>query len=69
MNQAATLTLPEAVSIFETPLTQKQLRAIVSALGWKPAEWRHTGRGGHPHPAYDAEQLMRLHAALLPFRR
>jgi hypothetical protein len=67
MPTAATLTLAEAAAILNPPITERQLRAIITALAWPPDEWRHTGRAGHPAAAYDATRLMRLHAALLPF--
>jgi len=67
MVAAVTLTLAEAAQVLEPPMSEAQLRRIISALGWKPAGWRRTGRSGHPFPEYDAAALMRLHAALLPF--
>ena len=60
-------TLSEAAGILNPPLTEQQLRMIIKALGWQPAGKRHTGRGGHPFDTFDAAQIMRLHAALIPF--
>lgn len=67
MPAAVTLTLAEATEILDPPLPVRQLRSIVRALGWQPAGYRHTGRAGRPAPAYSAERIMALHAALLPF--
>jgi hypothetical protein len=67
MPTAVTLTLAEAVAVLDPPMTEQQLRAIVTALGWEPAGQRHTGRAGRPAAAYDATRLMGLHAALSPF--
>ena len=65
--QAVTLTLAEAAAILDPPLTEKQLRAIITQLGWPPDGHRRTGRIGHPWPTYDAAKLLQLHAALMPF--
>ena len=67
MVQAVTLTLAEAAAILDPPMTERQLRAIITALAWQPDGHRRTGRIGHPWPAYDATRLMQLHAALVPF--
>lgn len=64
---AVTLTLAEAAAVLDPPITETQLRAIVSALRWQPDGYRHTGRAGRPAPAYNATRLMELHAALVPF--
>jgi hypothetical protein len=67
MAQAITLTLAEAAMVLDPPMTEQQLRAIVTALGWQPDSHRHTGRAGRPMAAYDATRLLQLHAALAPF--
>jgi len=67
METAVTLTLSEAAAVLNPPVTEQQLRQIVSALGWKPAGNRHTGKRGRPWPVYDAARLLELHAALVPF--
>jgi hypothetical protein len=64
---AAALTLAEAATVLNPPLTEQQLRRIITALGWQPEDWRRTGRPGHPAPCYNATRLMQLHAALVPF--
>jgi hypothetical protein len=69
MVQAVALTLAEASQVLDPPMTEQQLALIVRALGWKPDGWRATGRRGHPWPEYPAADLMRLHAALVPFLR
>ena len=66
MTQAVTLTIAEAAAILDPPVTERQLRAIITALGWKADAWRQTGRPGHPAAAYDAARIMRLHEALVP---
>ena len=60
-------TLSEAAQVLNPPLSERQLRAIVSALGWQPDGHRHTGRRGHPHPTYNVTRVLELHAALVPF--
>ena len=67
MTTAVTLTLSEAAAILSPPIPETQLRAIITALGWKPATWRPRHGRGHPWPEYDATQILKLHAALLPF--
>ena len=67
METAVTLTLGEAAAVLNPPVTEQQLRQIVSALGWKPAGNRHIGKRGRPWPVYDATRLLELHAALVPF--
>ena len=69
MRPAVPLTLAEACTLLEPPITETQLRDIVTALRWKPAGWRPTGRPGHPWPVYEAADLMKLHAAIVPFLR
>lgn len=64
---AVALTLAEAAAVLDPPITERQLRAIIRELGWKPETHRHTGCAGRPAPAYDATRLLRLHAALVPF--
>jgi len=48
-------------------MTERQLRAIITALAWQPSGHQHTGRSGRPAARYDATRLMLLHAALAPF--
>lgn len=67
MAAAVGLTLAEAATVLEPAISEQQLRAIVRALGWQPADYRHTGRAGRPAPCYDAQAIMRLHEALTPF--
>jgi len=64
---AVTLTITEACTVLEPPMTAVQLRAIVTALGWPADDVRHTGRAGRPTPAYNATRLIGLHAALTPY--
>jgi hypothetical protein len=67
METAVALTLSEAAAILDPPMSADQLRAIVTALGWKPAGNRHTGKRGRPWPVYDAGELLKLHAAIAPW--
>ena len=67
MATALAFTLAEAVEVLDPHMTEQQLRAIVTALGWQPDSHRHTGRAGRPTAAYDATRLMQLHAAVAPF--
>jgi hypothetical protein len=60
-------TLAEACEVLEPKWTEPQLRAVIRALGWQPAGKRYTGKGGHPFDTWDMAQVMRLHAALVPF--
>jgi len=65
--ETVALTLAEAAEVLDPPMTADQLRQIIGALGWKPAGNRHTGQRGRPFPVYNAEELLKLHAALVPF--
>lgn len=67
MPAAVTLTLAEAATLLDPPVTEQQLRQIVTALGWKPSGWRRRETRGHPFPEYDAAEILKLHAALVPF--
>lgn len=66
---AAALTLAEAAQVLDPPVTERQLRLIVAALRGSvhPVGVRRTGRQGKPVCTYDAETLMRLHAAVAPW--
>jgi hypothetical protein len=67
MADRLTFTIAEACSILHPPMAEPQLRAIITALHWQPAGWRHTGKPGHPHPVYHAKDLIRLHAGVSPW--
>jgi len=67
MVTAVALTLGEAAAVLDPPLTEAQLRAIVTALRWPAEGYRRTGRAGRPAPCYDWARLAGLHAALVPF--
>lgn len=67
MPVATALTLAEAAQVLEPAMTEQQLRAIITALGWQPEGWRRRATRGHPFPTYDAEKILRLHGALTPF--
>lgn len=61
------LTVAEAVTLLDPPMTERQLRAFVRELGWQPVSSRRSGRRGHPVAAYDSAQIFKLHAALAPW--
>jgi len=61
------LTLAEAATILSPPITEQQLRAIISALGWRHSGARYTGRSGRPVLTYPWADLSGLHAALVPW--
>ena len=65
MAETVTLTLSEAGEILEPAI---DLAPVIKALRWQPDGYRHTGRAGRPAPCYEAAKLLRLHAALVPFR-
>jgi hypothetical protein len=62
-----TLTIDEAAAWLDPPIGAAQLKAIVIALRIRPAASRHAGAPGRPANAYDAAELMRLHAAIAPW--
>jgi hypothetical protein len=64
---AVALTVAEAVTVLDPPLTELQLRQIVRGVGLRPCGKRRTGRAGPPAATYDAAQIIRLHAAISPF--
>jgi len=63
----AALTLAEAAQILDPPMTERQLRAIIGALGWQSAGTRPSGRRGRPAATYPWQQITELHAALVPW--
>jgi hypothetical protein len=64
---AVALTVAEAVTVLDPPISEHRLRQIVRGVGLQPRGHRYTGRAGPPAATYDASQLMRLHAAITPF--
>jgi hypothetical protein len=72
MPATVTLTLAEAAQVLDPPMTEQQLRLMVRVLGWQPCGERangHPGRSGRQKATYDAAEILRLHAALVPFLR
>jgi hypothetical protein len=61
------MTLGELAELLDPPLTPVQLKHLVDALGIEPAGSRVTGGRGRPTFCYRASQLMKLHAAVVPF--
>jgi hypothetical protein len=62
----AELTIREAADWLDPPLSADSLAAIVRALGIKPAGKRVVDTG-RPPLTYDAQLLIDLHTALVPF--
>lgn len=60
-------TVEDAADLLDPAMTAEQVRALVKAAGIQPAGHRRTGRRGRPAEAYDAEVILRAHAALAPF--
>lgn len=62
-------TLAEVAAVLQPPLTERQLYDIIHALGWKAAGTRKLGVGhrGRPYSTYPADELLKLHKALVPF--
>ena len=63
----AALTLAEAAQILNPPMTERQLRQIITALGWQPAGNRPNGKRGRPAATYPWTDITQLHAALVPW--
>ena len=61
------LTLTEAASILQPPITEPQLRAIIRALRIQPAGSRRNGHPGKPHATYTWTEISQLHHALTPW--
>jgi len=59
------VTLAEAATVLNPEMTERQLRQIIHALGWKPARRPEGGRGHHA--TYPWQHISDLHQALLPF--
>ena len=64
---ALRFTIAEVCELLGPSISEKQLRTIITALGWQPEGWRHRDTIGHPWPEYNATRLMALHKALVPF--
>ena len=60
------LTLREAVTILQPPITERALRDIIRALHIRPCGHRH-GRTGRPADLFDWAEITRLHGALAPW--
>lgn len=65
--QDVAVTLAEACALLNPPVTERQLRQIIAALGWRPCGARHDGHPGRPHAVYNWAEITRLHSALLPW--
>jgi hypothetical protein len=59
---AVTLTLTEAATLLDPPMTKRQLRRAITQAGLQPSGSRYTGRAGRPELRYDATALLRIHA-------
>jgi len=67
MVDTAALTLAEAATLLNPPMTEPQLRAIINALRWQPCGTRPSGRRGRPAATYPWQDISQLHAALVPW--
>src|SRR5258708_787112 len=63
----AGLTLAEAAQLLDPPMTERQLRMIIRALGIPPAGTRPSGHRGRPILTYRWSELAGLHQALVPW--
>ncbi len=61
------LTLAEAAQLLDPPMTERQLRTIIRALGIPPAGTRPSGHPGRPILTYRWSELAGLHRALVPW--
>jgi hypothetical protein len=61
------MTVAEFAAVLQPPVTEDRLRAMIKVAAIMPAQWRRTGKQGHPHPEYDYAAVARLHAALTPW--
>jgi len=63
----AELTIDEAASWLDPPVTARQLRIFARELGIGPSGQRKSHLPGRPAATYDARELMALHSALAPW--
>lgn len=61
------LTIAEAAPMLNPPITERALRDIVRALHIPPSGQRRNGQAGKPPYEYDWAELVKLHAALVPW--
>ena len=62
---AAQLTIREAATWLDPPITEEQIAALIRVAGVKSTGQRRTGKRGRPELTYDAAELMRLHRAIM----
>src|SRR5260370_36451391 len=60
------VTVADAVTMLNPPMTDRQLRDILRALTIPPCGRRWTGGMGRPSDLYDWGEITRLHAAIAP---
>jgi hypothetical protein len=61
------LTIDEAVTVLDPSITRRQLADLIAALHIRPVGKRLQPTRGRPALTYDAAELMRLHAAIVPW--
>ena len=62
----AAMTVDEAVEWFDPPISRRQLADLITTLKIRPVGKRPRPIG-RPALEYDAAELMRLHASLVPW--
>lgn len=60
-------TIDDAASVLNPPMTRLQLAGLITALNIQPLGKRHRRTRGRPALTYDAAELIRLHAAVVPW--
>ncbi len=60
------LTIDEALTVLNPPMTHRQLAGLIAALHIRPVGKRPQPRRGRPALTYDWAELCRLHAAIAP---
>jgi len=63
------LTIDEAIMVLDPPITDRQLAALIAALGIRPVGKRREPRRGRPRLTYNLAELKRLHRAVAPWLR
>jgi hypothetical protein len=60
-------TIDEAATFLDPPITRDQLAGLIAALGIRPVGKRRQPGRGRPALTYEVAELMRLHAAVVPW--
>ena len=65
--EGVAVTVADAVTMLNPPMTGRQLRDILRALTIPPCGRRWTGGMGRPADLYDWGEITRLHEAIAPW--